>query len=91
VPKGKVVYAFEKADPVNVKKQLGDTACISGLFPCFLLHYGTKQQVIDEAKRLIDIMAPGGGFIFNTDAGFDHAKPENVEAMFDTVKNYGKG
>ena len=91
VPKGKVVYGFEKVDPVNVKKALGDTACISGLFPCFLLHYGTKQQVIDEAKRLIDIMAPGGGYIFNTDAGFDHAKPENVEAMFDTVKTYGKG
>jgi len=90
VPKGKVVYSFEEVDPVYVKKMLGDTACIHGIFPIYLLHYGTKQQVIDEAKRLIDILAPGGGYIFSTGAGFDHAKPENVEAMFDTVKTYGK-
>ena len=90
VPKGKVVYSFEEVDPVHVKKLLGDTACIQGIFPVYLLHYGTKQQVIDEAKRLIDILAPGGGYIFSTGAGFDRAKPENVEAMFDTVKTYGK-
>ncbi|MDR0310723.1 MAG: hypothetical protein LBJ21_03950 [Acidobacteriota bacterium] len=90
VPKGKVVYSFEKVDPECVKRELGDIACIQGIFPIYLLHYGTKQQVIDEAKRLIDILAPGGGYIFSTDAGFDHAKPENVEAMFDTVKTYGK-
>ena len=90
VPKGKVVYSFEKVDAAYVKQELGDIACIQGIFPVYLLHYGTKQQVIDEAKRLIDILAPGGGYIFSTDAGFDHAKPENVEAMFDTVKTYGK-
>jgi len=90
VPKGKVVYSFEEVDPVYAKQQLGETACIQGVFPIYLLHYGTKQQVIDEAKRLIDILAPGGGYIFSTGAGFDQAKPENVEAMFETVRIYGK-
>jgi len=90
VPKGKVVYSFEDVDPVSAKIALGDTACIQGLFPVYLLHYGKKQQVIDEAKRLIDNLAPGGGYIFTTGAGYDQAKPENVEAMFDTVKTYGK-
>ena len=90
VPKGKVIYSFEEVDPVHAKKLLGDIACIQGVFPIYLLHYGKKQQVIDEAKRLIDILAPGGGYIFSTGAGFDNAKPENVEAMFETVKTYGK-
>ncbi|MCL2124414.1 MAG: hypothetical protein FWH33_00305 [Oscillospiraceae bacterium] len=90
VPKGKVIYSFEKVDAVNVKKELGDIACIQGVFPVYLLHYGTKQQVIDEVKRHIDILAPGGGYIFTTGAGYDNAKPENVEAMFETVKTYGK-
>ena len=90
VPKGKVVYSFEEVDPILAKKELGDTACIMGVFPIYLLHYGTKQQVIDEAKRLIDILAPSGGYIFSTGAGYDQAKPENVDAMFDTVKTYGK-
>jgi len=90
VPTGKVVYSFEDVDPVSVKKALGATACIQGIFPVYLLHYGKKEQVIDEVKRLIDILAPGGGYIFTTGAGYDQAKPENVEAMFDTVKTYGK-
>lgn len=90
VPPGKVVYSFETADAAYVKKELGGVACLQGFMPTYLLHYGTKQEVIDECKRLIDILAPGGGHIFTTGAGFDHAKPENIEAMFDTVKTYGK-
>ena len=90
VPKGKVVYHFEQCDMLQAKKVLGDTACISGGFSTYLLDYGTKQKVIDECKRLIDGCASGGGFIFETAHGFDFSKPENVEAMFDTVMTYGK-
>ena len=90
VTKGKVVYHFEQCDMINAKKALGETACISGGFPVYLLDYGTKQQVVDECKRLIDCCAAGGGYIFETGCGFDNSKPENVEAMFDTVKTYGK-
>ena len=90
VPKGKVLYHFEKVDMLNAEKILGDTACISGGFSTNLLDYGTKQQVIDEVKRLIDGCAPGGGYIFSTACGIDYAKPENVEAMVDTVRTYGK-
>ena len=90
VPKGKVVYHFEQCDMVRAKKVLGDTACISGGFSTYLLDYGTRQQVTDECKRLIDGCAAGGGYIFETAHGFDHSKPENVEAMFDTVMTYGK-
>ena len=75
---------------VQAKKILGGTACISGGFSTSLLEFGTKQQVIDEVKRLIDGCAPGGGYIFSTACGIDYAKPENVEAMVDTVRTYGK-
>jgi hypothetical protein len=50
VPKGKVLYHFEKVDMIKAKKILGDTACISGGFPVYLLDHGTKQQVIDEVN-----------------------------------------
>jgi len=49
-----------------------------------------NDEVVDETKRLIDECAPGGGFIFETAYGIDYAKVENVEAMFDTVRTYGK-
>lgn len=90
VPKGKVIYHFEDVDMAAAKKILGDTACIAGAFPTYLLDYGTKEQVIDEAKRLIDGCAAGGGFLFTTSSGLDQAKEANVEALFDTVKTYGK-
>ena len=90
VPKGKVLYHFEQVDMAEAKRILGDTACIAGGFPTSLLTFGTKQQVIDECKRLIDICAPGGGFIFETSSGLDICKRENVEAMFETVREYGK-
>ena len=90
VPKGKVIYHFEEVDMVRAKKILGDTACIAGGFPVYLLDYGTKEQVIDEAKRLIDECAPGGGFIFETSCGIDLAKKENMEALRDTVRTCGK-
>ena len=90
VPKGKVIYHFEDVNMAEAKRVLGGTATISGGFPVYLLDYGTKEQVIDECKRLIDVCAPGGGFIFETSCGMDLAKKENVEAMVDTVRTYGK-
>lgn len=90
VPKGKVIYRFETMDMIKAKKALGNVATISGGFSNYLLNYGTKQQVIDEVKRLIDGCSYGGGYIFDLDCAMDEANPENVEAMMDTVKTYGK-
>jgi hypothetical protein len=85
VPRGKVIYHFEQCDMARAKKVLGDTACIAGGFSVNLLAFNTKQQVIDEVKRLIDICAGGGGYIFETSSGYDEVKQENVEAMYETV------
>jgi len=90
VPPGKVLYHFEEVDMAEAKKKLGSTACISGGFRATLLDWGTPQQVRDEVKRLIDICAPGGGFIFATSCGIGNAKRENVEAMFEAVREFGK-
>lgn len=90
VPKG-VIYHFEDTvDMKLAKKLLGDSACIAGGFPIADLLFSEKQTVIDKAKALLDICAPGGGYIFETAAGFDEARRENVEALFETVKEYGK-
>lgn len=90
LPKGKCVVHFEEVDIVNAKKELGDIACLSGVYPAQLLTDGTKQQVVDEAKRLMDILCPGGGYIFDFDGGIYEHKRENMEALYDTIKTYGK-
>ena len=90
VTPGKVFYHFEEVDMAVAKQKLGKIACISGSFNTNLLQFGTPEKVRSEAKRLLDICAPGGGFIFMTGSGLSHVKRENVEAMFETVRLYGK-
>lgn len=90
VPPGKVFYHFEDVDMKLAKQKLGGIACIGGGFPIQLLNTGTPQQVREEAKKLIDICAPGGGFIFETSCACDYAKRENVEALFETIRLYGQ-
>ena len=79
-----------EVDMARAKKELGNIACIAGNFPYQKLARGTKDQVIDEAKRLLDIMAPGGGYIFDLDGGMYGMPEENLEALYQTIKEYGK-
>lgn len=90
VPKGTIYHFESMVDMAQAKKILGRDACIAGGFPIADLLFGTKETVIEKAKRLLDTCMPGGGYIFEPDAGFDEAKRENVEALFETVKEYGK-
>jgi uroporphyrinogen decarboxylase len=49
------------------------------------------MQVRDEVKRIIDIMAPGGGFVYAPVHNIqEDVPPENFWAMWDTVMEYGK-
>jgi len=89
VPKGKVVYNFEYIDMAKAKKVLGGHSCIMGNVPSFTLSYGTPQETADCVKKLIDTCAPGGGYIVDTATMIDDCKPENLEAMFETVFTYG--
>ena len=90
VPKGKTYIHFEQADMRRVKKLLGDKACLSGGLSSYMLKWESKETVVNKVKENLDILAPGGGFIFDLGDTFDDAKQENVEAMFETVKIYGK-
>ncbi len=90
VPKGKVIYFFEDTDLVKAKKVLGDVACIGGGMPTEYLMMGDKQRVIDQTKKTLDLLAPGGGFIMTNTIAIDQVKTENLEAWKDTLFEYGK-
>ena len=90
VPKGKVVYLFEKQDMAKAKKVLGGTACIAGNFDTNFLMHGTKTQIEEETKRLLDICAPGGGYMMSNNISLDNCKPENLAAWYEAVEKYGK-
>jgi len=90
LPVGKCVVHFEGMDMAVAKRELGDVACLSGNFPAQFLLNATKQQVVDKVKGLLDVCAPGGGYIFDLDGGLYFYPPANVEAMYETVKECGK-
>lgn len=55
------------------------------------LNHGTPKQVADEVKRIIDILAPGGGFVFAPVHNIqDDVPAENFWAMWDTLQECGK-
>jgi hypothetical protein len=90
VPAGKVLYHFEKVDMKRAKEKLGKIACISGNLSISNMEFGKPQQIIDETKYLLDTCAPGGGYIFDFNGSLENAKPENMDAMFETLEKYGK-
>ena len=85
---GKVIYHFEDVNMKEAKSKLGGIACISGNLSASLLEFGKKQEVIDYCKYLIDTCAPGGGYIFDTNAVLGNAKRENFDAMFEVFETY---
>ena len=84
---------FEHGDAKLYKDRLGDSFVLTGLYPATALKTDTKEQCIDKAKELLDIMAPGGGYIFQMDKVLmTISKPEmdNLCAVLDFVIEYGK-
>lgn len=72
---------FEFGDPKLVQEKLGDKFIISGLYPMQLIKNGTKQQVIDKAKEVVDALAPGGKYTFGFDKGIQVGADLNVENL----------
>lgn len=90
LPAGTIMM-FEYGDPKLVKEKLGDKFIIKGLYPLDLIKRGTKQQVIDKAKELLDIMLPGGGYIFSFDKGplmLSDINLDNYRALSEFLRDY---
>jgi hypothetical protein len=92
LPPNCMIGLLEADDPIEAKKLIGDKITIVGGVPLNLLRYGTKQQCLDHAKKIIDACAPGGGFIFTTDKALlsdGDVKVENLIAVNEFVHEYG--
>lgn len=91
VPKGKVIYSFDKVNMKRAKEVLGDHACIMGNLSTALLLPGMKKEkVIDETKRLIDECATGGGYIMSCSSPLDNVDLDLVRAWKETTFTYGQ-
>lgn len=77
----------------ELKRDFGDAITFwgGGVDTQSTLNNGTPQQVSDEVKQIIDLLAPGGGFVFAPVHNIqDDVSAENFWAMWDTLQEYGK-
>ena len=89
-PKGKVLARLDRTDIFKAKEILKDHICLEGNVPSSLLQIGTVQDVKDHCKKLIDVIGKGGGYIISPRSSTDEANPENLKAMIEFTKEYGR-
>jgi hypothetical protein len=89
IPPGKVCYKFESVDMAKAREVLGDGIALRGGVPVSLLVAGTPDRVKEHVKRLIETVGKRGAFIIDASTILDHAKPENVRALFDAAREFG--
>jgi uroporphyrinogen-III decarboxylase len=83
------VWLFDQSDMARAKETIGTVACIQGNMPLSLMHAGSKEEVAEHTRRLIDVAGKGGGFILDVGAVADEGKDENLLTMVNTAKEYG--
>ncbi|QSX08544.1 hypothetical protein J0B03_00165 [Alkalibacter rhizosphaerae] len=92
LPKDFAIGLIEEDDIFKAKKQIGDNITLAGGMPLELMRLSNKERCIDEAKRIIDTCAPGGGYIFATSRALlsnGDVNVENLKAVNEFVHEYG--
>ena len=88
-----VQYSASGMDLAELKRDFGKDmvfwgACID---TTEILPHQSPKQVRDEVKRVLDIMAPGGGFVAAAVHNIQVDVPiENIIALVETIHSYGK-
>ena len=56
-----------------------------------ILPHGTPEEVAAETRRIIDMLGEGGGYVLNSVHNIQaDVPPENVIAMFEAAREYGR-
>ena len=85
-------FTFEYTDAKLIKEKLGKKHILGGGFPLKYITSCTKAEAADKTKEWLDIMAPGGQYIFSFDKGalaMSDINLENLTAVCETVRDYG--
>jgi hypothetical protein len=91
LPARSILFHCDRDDVFAVRRKLGHKFAVSGGIPNVLLSYGKPAEVESFCKRLIDEVAPDGGYIFDAGAIMqDDTSIENLRVMTDTARRYGE-
>ncbi len=80
-------------DPRELKARFGERVVFwgGGVDTQHTLPTGSPEEVRAQVRERINIFGPGGGYVFNTIHNVQPKSPiENVLAMYETVREYGR-
>ncbi len=87
-----VQFSANGMDAAGLKHEFGREITLwgGGVETQNVLGRGTPQEVREDVKRQLDILAPGGGYVFATVHNIQADVPvENLQAMWETLQIYG--
>jgi uroporphyrinogen decarboxylase len=87
-----VQISTARMDPRALKAQYGDRLVFwgGGIDAQHVLPFVTPAQVREEVKKNVQILKPGGGYVFNNVHNIQAGvPPENVVAMYDAAYEFG--
>jgi uroporphyrinogen decarboxylase len=77
-------------DLAEVKRRYGDRVCIVGNVSVDALSASTPEQVRALVQKCISLAGPGGGYMISSANSIpSYARPENVRAMADAIREFG--
>jgi uroporphyrinogen decarboxylase len=78
-------------DSARLKREFGkDLTFWGGGCDPVIMGTGTPQEVVEDVKRRIHDLAPGGGFVFGSVHNIQaNVPPENIVAMFEAAREFG--
>jgi len=79
-------------EPAGLKRDFGDALAFwgGGVDTQGVLVTGTPQQVRDDVRRNIEVLAPGGGYVFSAVHNIQaDVPPQNLIAMREALSGYG--
>lgn len=84
--------AGKMANLAEVKKRFGARLSFCGAVDTHrILPYGSPEEVRQEVRRVIEILAPGGGYLLAAvHTIMDEVPPENILAMVDAAQEFGR-
>lgn len=87
-----VQVSAKDMDPGELKARFGDRLCFcGGIDTQQVLPRGTQEEVQEEVQRLIQELAPGGGYLLAAVHAIQpDVPPENVCTMFETALAHGR-
>jgi uroporphyrinogen decarboxylase len=79
-------------DPARLKREFGDRLVFwgGGCDTQRVLGCATPDEIRGHVKERLEILSPGGGFVFNQVHNIQaNVPPENILAMFDAAYEFG--